>query len=451
MSRSADRGGPQAASVTVLADDLTGANATGALFARMGLRTRTITGSAAAREPSGGGGDAEVTVVTTGTRTMPAPEAAGVVTDLLRSVPALARSRVLAKRVDTTLRGPVAAELDALLAGRRAAVTDPGRRVVAVAVPAYPSAGRTTVGGIHLLHGVPLAESSAGRDPLTPVRSSRVAELVTAGTRLGAVELHQDVLRSGAEEASAAIARALAGGDVVVLDAETEGDLARLATAVARAGQEAGVDVVPVDSGPFAAAYCGALGLRPQRYDAPVLLVVGSTAEPTARQVEHAAESLDVRVVEVDPERDLGDLGADDLVQTTLAHLAGDGRDICWRVTPPQGGLDPGLAAKVPHALATRTREVLDRAGVGGVFACGGEVAAALLEALDVHSLEIEGEVQPLVVTGRVHGGSWDRLPIITKGGMVGDDRAVTAAIGRLHEMHEEVLGTAEDRPETRP
>jgi uncharacterized protein YgbK (DUF1537 family) len=94
---------------------------------------------------------------------------------------------------------------------------------------------------------------------------------------------------------------------------------------------------------------------------------------------------------------------------------------------------------------------VLDRAGVGGVFACGGEVAAALLEALDVHSLEIEGEVQPLVVTGRVHGGRWDRLPVITKGGMVGDDRAVTAAIGRLHEMHEEVLGTAEDRPERPP
>jgi uncharacterized protein YgbK (DUF1537 family) len=435
------------AAVTVLADDLTGANATGALFARMGLRTRTITGSAAVRETSGGG-DAEVTVVTTGTRTMPAPEAAGVVTDLLRSAPALARSRVLAKRVDTTLRGPVAAELDALLAGRRAALADPDRPVVAVAVPAYPSAGRTTVGGIHLLHGVPLAESSAGRDPLTPVRSSRVAELVTAGTGLRAVELHQDVLRSGADGASAAIARALAGGDVVVLDAETEGDLARLATAVARAGQEAGVDVVPVDSGPFAAAYCGALGLRPQRYDAPVLLVVGSTAEPTARQVEHAVESLDIRVVEVDPERDLD---ADDLVRTTLAHLDGDGRDICWRVAPPQGGLDPGLAAKVPHALATRTREVLDRAGVGGVFACGGEVAAALLEALDVHSLEIEGEVQPLVVTGRVHGGRWDRLPVITKGGMVGDDRAVTAAIGRLHEMHEEVLGTAEDRPERPP
>ena len=433
-------------SVTVLADDLTGANATGALFARMGLRTRTITASAAAAleaaaldaSAEGPRDDADVTVVTTGTRTTPPPEAARVVAKLLGSAPGLARAPLVAKRVDTTLRGPVAAELEVLLACRRRS----GERVVAVAVPAYPAAGRTTVDGVHLLHGVPLQETSAGQDPLTPVRSSRVAALLTAGTCLRAEELHRDVLGSG--EAAERLTRAVATADVVVLDAETEPDLTRLAALVATVRHDSGVDVVPVDSGPFAAAYCAALGLRQQRYDAPVLLVVGSTAEPTSRQVEHAVETLGIRVLEADP----ADL--DDLAPRTRRHLTGSDtgqpRDLCWQVAPPRGGLDAQLAARIPHALARAARQVLEETEVAGVFACGGEVAAALLEALEVHSLEIEGEVQPLVVTGRVRGGRWDRLPVITKGGMVGDDRAITASIGRLHQMHEGFFGTAEDR-----
>jgi uncharacterized protein YgbK (DUF1537 family) len=433
------QGGDVSPAVAVLADDLTGANATGARFARMGLRTRTLTGSAAVLEDSlqSQTGEADVVVVTTGTRTMAPEEAATVVEELLRSAPRLAASPLLAKRIDTTLRGPIAAVLAVLRAARRRS----GQRVAAVAVPAYPSAGRTTVDGVHLVNGVPLVETPAGRDPLTPVHSSRVAELLTTGIGLEADEVHLDVLRSGDEPALDAIARAVSTTDVVVLDAETEEELTRLATLVARARRQTGVDIVPVDSGPFVAAYCAALGLRQLRYDAPVLVIVGSTAEPTSRQLEHAVASLGLRIVEVDPEGDF-----DDLVPLTLRHATEGGRDICWRITTHHRELDARLAMKIPQALAAAARQVLQQAGFGGVFACGGEVAAALLDGLEVHSLEIAGEVLPLVVTGRVRGGPWDRLPVVTKGGLVGDDRAITASIGRLHEMHEGFFGTAEDR-----
>lgn len=424
--------------VTVLADDLTGANATGARFARMGLRTRTITGSAVLDQSfQPHTGEADVIVVTTGTRTVAPRRAAIVVGELLRSAPPLAASPLLAKRIDTTLRGPIAAELDVLLACRRTFEA----RVAAVAVPAYPSAGRTTVDGIHLVNGVPLVKTPAGRDPLTPVHSSRVASLLTTGIRLQADEVHRDVLRLGDDAAIGAIARAVSTTDIVVLDAETDEELARLAMLVAQARHESGVDIVPVDSGPFVAAYCAALGLQELKYDAPVLVIVGSAAEPTSRQVERAAAALGLRVLEVDPESDF-----DALVPLTLRHVAEGGRDICWRVTPRHSGLDARLASKIPHALATAARQVLQQSSFGGVFACGGEVAAALLDALGVHSLEIAGEVQPLVVTGRIRGGHWDRLPVVTKGGLVGDDGAITASIGRLHEMHEGFFGTAEDR-----
>jgi len=55
------------------------------------------------------------------------------------------------------------------------------------------------------------------------------------------------------------------------------------------------------------------------------------------------------------------------------------------------------------------------------------------------------------VVAGRILGGPWDRLPIVTKGGLVGDDHAVTAAIGHLHSMHTTVIGTTEAPEVPRP
>src|SRR5262245_17358109 len=142
------------ADVLVVADDLTGGNATGALFARRGLRAVTVREIAHAHRYAP---DVDVIVVNTGTRHAPPAEARAAVAAV---VAALGDVRLVVKRVDTTLRGNVGAELDGVLDAL------PAR---ALCVPAFPAAGRTTVGGMHLVDGVPLAETDAARDPLAPV------------------------------------------------------------------------------------------------------------------------------------------------------------------------------------------------------------------------------------------------------------------------------------------
>lgn len=423
--------------VLVLADDLTGANATAALFARLGLRTRTLAAGAAPAGAAPGHGDepaADVTVVTTGSRRLSPAAAAARVRDVLAPI-AGAGPRLLVKRVDTTLRGPIGAELAELLGYRRAAI--PGR-VAALAVPAYPAAGRTTVGGLHLLDGVPLARGPAAVDPATPVTSSRAAELLTAGTALTAAELHLDVLDRDDEAVAEALAAALRSADVTVADAAADADLARLARAAARIRPRFG-DIVAVDSGPFGAAYCDALGITAQISRAPVLVVVGSPAETTRRQLDAARRAAGARI----------EVAAEGMAAAQIAELAVSAIDsgaavAGWQVTPPHQHTDPVWAQQVPRWLAQATRRVLTARPVAGVFACGGEVAAAVLTALDARGLDVTTEVQPLVVAGRILGGRWDRLPIVTKGGLVGDENAVTAAIGHLHTMHETVIGTTE-------
>lgn len=62
-------------------------------------------------------------------------------------------------------------------------------------------------------------------------------------------------------------------------------------------------------------------------------------------------------------------------------------------------------------------------------------MTAAVLSALEADGLDVEAEVQPLVVTGRLCGGPWHGLPIVTKGGLIGDDRAILDSIFRLRVM----------------
>jgi D-threonate/D-erythronate kinase len=73
------------------------------------------------------------------------------------------------KKTDSTLRGNIGAELRALyhLYGGPIAY-----------VPAYPEMGRTVVDGSLLVHGIPVAETPFGRDPLNPVACSEVRALL---------------------------------------------------------------------------------------------------------------------------------------------------------------------------------------------------------------------------------------------------------------------------------
>lgn len=410
-------------SVLVVADDLTGANATGAMFRRLGLHTRTVRGPDALADlvqP-----DLDVLVLSTNSRQLTAHEAAETVTSALEAVGRHAGPRVLVKRVDTTLRGPLAAELLALLNHRRS-VKD---AVVALAVPAYPTAGRTTVGGIHLVDGQPLQRTAAARDPLTPVVSSRVSTLLTAGTPLRAEEIHLDDL--AAEDFEARLSDALDRADVVVADSATDGDLAHVARAAARFRRShPDTDVVVVDSGPFGALYCDALGLEKTRSDSlPIALVIGSMAIHTENQLITAQQALDFALTEHPLTRD------PESVATVLRAIDAGDSVVGWRAPSCEQRLDRGLAKELPRMLADSARRVLSQRRLGGLFVCGGEVGAAVLDALSAGGLDVEGEVQPLVVAGRLAGGDWEGLPIITKGGLIGDQRAILDSILRLRSM----------------
>jgi uncharacterized protein YgbK (DUF1537 family) len=403
------------APVLVIGDDLTGSNATGARFARAGLRTISVTGV----ERVGCADGADVVVLNLGTRQSPPEQARALVQDAVRAVTSV---DLLTKRVDTTLRGNVGAEVDALLD-----MLDPGTR--ALVVPAFPDAGRTTVGGLHLVDGVPLAETSAARDPLTPVEFSRVATILRRGTERPVTEIPLDVVEAGVD----AVAAQLTGSSVplIVCDATTNAHLGTIAEAAARVRAEHGTRWVSVDSGPFSVLLTTALGIGPgTRAFPPVLAVVGSITGTTREQVLELEQLLRTPFVDVA----LDGLDARIIADRAAELLLPGCRVIGIRTRLPGPGerVDHGTAERIPRVLAEAAAILLAENRFGGLYVTGGDIAEATTAALASDGFAIDTEVLPLAVAGQLVGGSHDGLPFATKGGLIGDRNAAVACVEHL-------------------
>jgi uncharacterized protein YgbK (DUF1537 family) len=147
----------------VLADDLTGALEVGALLAER--RYQTVVSMSWQSVPQ----DAEAWVIDTETRNS-TPEAAA---DRVTSAAAILESNGIAamfKKIDSTLRGPIGAELRALTQACG------GRRVILA--PAYPRIGRTVRGGRLFVDGIELHRTAIADDPRWPKRDSAVAAVL---------------------------------------------------------------------------------------------------------------------------------------------------------------------------------------------------------------------------------------------------------------------------------
>src|SRR6266576_1991127 len=136
---------------------MTGALEVGAKFSSVGIRTLV---SAKPVES-----ESAVLVYDTETRHR-SPQAAGqeVRRFVLRAGPVC--PRLIYKKTDSTLRGNIAAELDAIVE-----IYPMWRAAYA---PAYPALGRTVTQGLLYVDGVPVAEPEYAFDPLNPVRASSV-------------------------------------------------------------------------------------------------------------------------------------------------------------------------------------------------------------------------------------------------------------------------------------
>jgi uncharacterized protein YgbK (DUF1537 family) len=376
--------------IAVIADDLTGAADTGVQLARAGHRTAVVFRG----EPAPG--DVDAVVADTDSRGLEAGEAAARVR---RAAGALAAAPILMKKLDSTLRGPLAAEL--------AAALESGGRRAAVVAPAFPATGRTTVGGVQLVEGEPVHRTQFAHDPVTPVLEGDLVRL------LGARHV----------AAGASPAAALAKGGMVVCDAATDEDLAALVRAVPDPSA-----VLWAGSAGLATAL-GAVHPGPGFDDAddeepggPVLVVVGSANRTAREQIARlTAGGVPAAILRLDR------LGDEEIAACAArAAAALDGAGVC--VLHPGEG--EGAPARIAAALAETAALATGRAAVAGLVLTGGDTAVHVARRLGATGLLVEDELEPGVVAGRLIGPR--RFRIVTKAGGFGSPDVLRRASAAL-------------------
>ena len=171
--------------IVVIADDLSGAAELAGAAWRHGLSAEVQTMFAA-------GTNAEVVCVATDTRSLPAGQAARIVTTITQEIAATKPDWIF-KKCDSVLRGPVLPEA-------RAAAQAAGKRRIVI-LSANPSRQRVIRNGIYYVAGVPLHATLFAHDPEHPRTTSQLKELLggdLSGVETPDVESAADLRRHAA-------------------------------------------------------------------------------------------------------------------------------------------------------------------------------------------------------------------------------------------------------------
>jgi D-threonate/D-erythronate kinase len=412
----------------IIADDLSGAADCGVACASHGLNTVVVLGDTA------GEIDTDVLSVDGNTRHLDSAKAAAETARLLRKY-IHDEGQLLFKKLDSTLRGNVAAELAAALEARRSVALNK-ERVVAVLAPAFPANGRTTSNGRVLVHGKPLEETELWRRDGLPARS-HILEIVRA-VGLRPVLIGLSLIRTGKEALQSAMKTLSVDADVLVCDAETDQDLSAIANASITLGRST---VWAGSAGlayhlPQAAGFARGGGSAPVSFldqtlaSGPTLFVVGSLSSVSREQVKVLAASSDVITINIPHNILLAGEASPDWRKHELAlkQALDAGMDVA--VSPGSEFRNSTMGQLLSAALARMVEPYADR--IGGLVATGGESARAVLEAWGVHRLRLVRELEAGLACSVTEG--WSRLiPVLTKAGAFGTPQTLLKCREFLH------------------
>jgi len=408
----------------VIADDFTGACDAGVQFKKRGLETVVLTDIEFLSKFRS---VFDVLVVDTETRNLPSEDAYRKVKRVVR----LLRQHsveLIYKKIDSTLRGNIGAEINAVI---------DGLNVEAVIVaPAFPSQKRTVINGRLLINGAPIEETEYADDPLSPVRFSRISALIERETGKKVGEIHLSTIRRDVNRIIKEIRTHIeAGKRIIVADAESENDLKRIAEA------SHALNVLPCGSAGLASAVSSGLA-----FHSGMLIVSGSINSVTLDQIETAVKKLNLRVTQPHISGILFDeekieAASDELVKEA-GKIAAEGRDLIIRLASSKSLISEIQEAGKKHGmtklqvadillsvLGRATRRILEKHNFNGLVLIGGDTSIKIMNALGAKAVRTEGELLPGIPFGRIIGGEYDGMRVVTKAGGFGDSYTLVKII----------------------
>jgi len=421
----------------LIADDLTGGADAGAQFAKRGLRTLLISVRDNPLIDFSEYINREVLVVNTDSRGLSPEKAFSLVSSLIKGYNK-ELFPVVYKKIDSTLRGNIGYEIDAILTEMNGSLC--------FMAPSYPEQNRILVGGIMIVGEKPLALTEVARNTASPVQEFHVYKLLERQSRSSVGWIDLTHVATSCERLQKAVEGELRKGtQIIVFDAVSRQDL----TNVAEVGFS--LEIKPLFVGSAGLAEEVAKKIAPSKIGSSqflqrpikpfkhILTVSGSVSSIThqqLRQVEQrnipAFQLNKSLVTSDDPEaqkkrKELSKKIANSLsekhamIRTTSEILSTDdstGLPIHLKITKI-------LASIALLAMEESKVDVHDLV----LILTGGDTAQSVINILGAEGVEIEGELLEGIVKGHLIGGEWGGLTIITKAGGFGKEDALKKII----------------------
>lgn len=425
----------------VIADDLTGANATGVLLKKMNYQAYTVMN--AERIELSMIDECDCVLYPTDSRAVDAE----VAYNRVKNVCNLLKNddvRVYANRIDSTLRGNIGVETDAMLDSL-------GDEYIAVAAPCFPSSGRVVVGGYMLVNGIPLHKTDIAIDPKTPVKISEVALLFEQQSRYKVSSIFLKDMMHGKHYLADLMKQHISNGSrILVCDCVTQEDLDLIADAVITSGMK----ILAVDPGVFTATLSRKLITPSKKAESSkILAVVGSVNPNTRKQMEELWLSQRTYNMMVKTERFLrsDEECAAEIERAVNAVLEACNLNKICTVTGdgiyPENRIDfkpymekyqctlDEVTERINRAFAEITYRIFKgEPTFKGLYTSGGDVTVAVCRRFQTAGLSLQDEVLPLAAYGQFLKGEFEGVHIITKGGSQGGSNAINECITYLKE-----------------
>ncbi len=422
--------------VGVIADDLTGANATGVKLIKQGFEAATMVYYD--QEPASGSYNA--VCIDTDSRYARKDVSEMRIKTALNNLQRWGAD-VICKRIDSTVRGNIGIEIDNVL-------HELGDQAIALVVASFPESGRITSGGYLLVNGVPVQATDVAKDPVTPLTESYVPSIIRKQSVHAVAHIGLETVLQGKEAILQDLKKSIQEGNrILVLDAVTDEEIEDIAYAMALIEDH---KLVPVDPGPLTAFYAKAYSSQ-HTQSKKIIVTVGSVTSLSAQQLTYLIDKTNANPVYVDAEKlaslsdswetevervvnvALEEIHQQDILIITTNSPSAKRLDL-KRLAEEQGVSQDQLAKRIADGLGKITRIVIQSTNfeIGGCFSSGGDVTASLCSVGRAEGIKLKDEVLPLVAYGQFIGGYFDGIPLATKGGMVGDKKAIHTIVKHL-------------------
>ncbi|WP_237389735.1 four-carbon acid sugar kinase family protein [Bacillus sp. USDA818B3_A] len=414
----------------IIADDLTGANDAGVQLSKIGISSTVFLDYKDSSLQS----TEDVAIIDTDSRAM----SEEVAYETIYNASSIFRKQgyeQVYKKIDSTLRGNVAAELAALVS-----VYQPE---IIVLAPAFPKMNRQTINGYQYVNGERVSETEFGRDPKTPVKESFIPNLLKKYVDDRICLIDQSLLNSSNENLTNKIVENTGQGTTwFICDASTDEDLKIIAETFGQfnkktvwAGSAGLIEYLPsaLQLKKAEVNQQEALGIE------KTLTVSASLSLVTKQQLEMVKKMPDTHFVELDPVHlikktyRLSDIIDEFTKESHKKHFvlfvdsSVDNREATKQLGTELSlgntqiseaiSMELGVIAKaIVHSLPT----------INGLILTGGDTAKAVCNHLNMNQMQLYTEIEAGLPLGKLGSATnARRYWTVTKAGGFGNEHSL--------------------------